>query len=218
MKRFVVVGLGNFGAAVAETLQAIGHEVAALDRNAERVDAMASLVTRAAVGDGTDTRTLRRLGADAADAAIISTGDDITASAMTTLMMRDLKVEEIYVKVASADHARLIEKIGVTETIFPERESGVRLAKRIATRLLLNYVQLGQDFGLQEMAVPESWIGMSLRELELPRRYGISVVAVHDVLTNRFQPVLDPDAPLKDSDTLIVAGTDDKLNRASRLK
>ncbi|UCF68321.1 MAG: TrkA family potassium uptake protein [Acidobacteriota bacterium] len=218
MKRFVVVGLGNFGAAVAETLQAIGHEVAALDRQAERVDAMASLVTRAAVGDGTDIRTLRRLGADAADAAIISTGDDITASAMTTLMMRDLKVEEIYVKVASPDHARLIEKIGVTETIFPERESGVRLAKRISTRLLLTYVQLGLDFGLQEMAVPESWIGKSLRELELPRRHGISVVAVHDVLTNRFQPVLDPDAPLKDSDTLIVAGTDAKLNRASRLK
>ncbi len=218
MKRFVVVGLGNFGAAVAETLQAIGHGVAALDRQAERVDAMASLVTRAAVGDGTDIRTLRRLGADAAHAAIISTGDDITASAMTTLMMRDLKVEEIYVKVASPDHARLIEKIGVTETIFPERESGVRLAKRISTRLLLNYVQLGLDFGLQEMAVPETWIGMSLRELELPRRHGISVVAVHDVLTNRFQPVLDPDAPLKDSDTLIVAGTDEKLNRASRLK
>lgn len=218
MKRFIVVGLGNFGSAVAETLQSIGHEVAALDRSAERVDAMASLVTRAAVGDGMDIRTLRRLGAETADAGIISTGDDITASAMTTLMMRDLKIEEIYVKVASADHARLIEKIGVTETIFPERESGIRLAKRISTRLLLNYVQLGEDFGLQEMAVPESWIGSSLRDLALPRRHGISVVAVHDILTNRFQPVLDPDSLLKESDTLIVAGTDKMLNRASRLR
>jgi len=179
---------------------------------------MASMVSRAAVGDGMDIRTLRRLGADEADAGIVSTGDDITASAMTTLMMRDLKIEEIYVKVVSADHARLIEKIGVTDTIFPERESGLRLAKRISTRLLLNYVQLGQDFGLQEMAVPESWIGVSLRELGLPRRHGISVVAVHDVLTNRLQPVLDPDAPLKESDTLIVAGTDEMLTRASRVR
>ena len=218
MKRFVIVGLGNFGASVAETLHSIGHDVAALDRDPERVDQMSRLVHRAAAGDGTDLRTLRRVGAEDADAAVISTGDDITASAMTALVMRDLGVDEIYVKVVSQDHARLIEKIGVTETIFPERESGIRLGKRISSRSLLNYVQLGSDFSLQEMAVPSSWVGRSLRDLQLPRRHGISVVAVHDVLMDAIHPVPDPDAPLKDSDTLLVAGRDEHLSKAASLR
>jgi len=218
MKRFVVVGLGNFGSSVAETLHSIGHDVAALDRDSERVDQMSRLVTRAAAGDGTDMRTLERLGAEDADAAVISTGDNITASAMTALLLRDLGVDEIYVKVISHDHARLIEKIGVTETIFPERESGIRLGKRISSKSLLNYVQLGADFSLQEMAVPNVWVGRSLRDLQLPRRHGISVVAVHDVLMDRIQPVPDPDALLKESDTLLVAGRDENLAKAANLK
>lgn len=218
MKRFVVVGLGNFGSSVAETLHSMGHDVVAVDQNPERVDDMARLVNRAAAGDGTDIRTLRRLGAEDADATVISTGDDITASALTALVMRDLGVEEIYVKVVSGDHARLIEKIGVTETIFPERESGIRLGKRISSRTLINYVQLGSNFGLQEMAVPTAWVGHSLRDLQLPRRHGISVVAVHDVLMDRMQPVPNPDAPLKESDTLLVAGTDKNLGKAAKLR
>jgi trk system potassium uptake protein TrkA len=218
VKRFVVVGLGNFGSSVAETLHANGHDVAALDRDPERVDQMARLVARAAAGDGSDVRTLKRLGAEDADAAIISTGDDITASAMTALVFRDLGVDEIYVKVVSHDHARLIEKIGVTETIFPERESGIRLGKRISRRSLLNYVQLGANFSLQEMAVPAAWVGRSLRDLQLPRRHGIWVVALHDVLMDEIHPVPDPDAPLKESDTLLVAGTEENLAKAARVR
>lgn len=218
MKRFVIVGLGNFGASVAETLHSIGHDVAALDRDADRVDQMARVVSRAGVGDGTDVRTLRRIGAEDADAAVISTGDNITASALTALVLRDLGIEELYVKVVSHDHARLIEKIGVTETIFPERESGIRLGKRISSASLLNYVQLGPDFGIQEMAVPENWVGRSLRDLQLPRKHGISVVAVHDVLMDQIYPVPDPDALLKDSDALLVAGSDKSLANAAALQ
>jgi trk system potassium uptake protein TrkA len=217
VKRFVIVGLGNFGASVAETLHAIGHDVAALDRNAERVDQMARIVSRVGVGDGTDVRTLRRIGAEDADAAVISTGDNITASALTALVLRDLGIEELYVKVVSHDHARLIEKIGVTETIFPERESGIRLGKRISSSSLLNYVHLGPDFGIQEMAVPQDWVGRSLRDLQLPRKHGISVVAVHDVLMDAIYPVPDPDALLKDSDALLVAGSDKSLAKAAAL-
>jgi len=218
MKRFVVIGLGNFGTSVVETLNKMGHDVAALDRDPERVDSMSRMATKVAVGDGTDVRTLRRIGAEDADAAVISTGHDITASAMTALLLRDLGVAELYVKVISADHARLIEKIGVTETIFPERESGARLGKRISSQSLLNYVSLGSDFSIQEMAVPDVWVGRSLRDLQLPRRHSISVVAVHDILVDRIQPVPDPDALLKESDTLIVAGTDESLTKAAKVR
>lgn len=215
-RRFIVVGLGNFGASIATTLHDLGHEVAAIDNSAERVDRLARSVTRAAVGDGTNPRDLKRLGAENADAAIISTGRDITASALATLVLRDLGVEEVYVKVISHDHERLIGKLGVTGTVFPELESGMRLGRRIANRLLLDYVEFGSGIGLQEMAVPSAWIGRSLRELAIPRKLGIVVVAVHDYLTDRVQPTPDPDAPLKDSDTLLVAGRVEDLEKAAK--
>ena len=217
MKRFVIVGLGNFGASVAETLFAQGHDVTTIDTDEHAVDRIARRVSRAAVGDGRNIAVLEKIGAAEADAGVVSTGDDITSSILSTLALRDLGVKEVYVKVISSDHARVLEKLGVTETIFPERESGQRLATRIASRSLLNYVRLAPDFSIQEMAVPETWIGRSLRELELPRLYRISVVAVHDVLRDEMVPVPDPDSPLKDSDTLLVSGKDEDLARAARV-
>ena len=218
MKRYVIIGLGNFGAGVAETLHRGGHDVVALDLDERAVDRIAPLVGRAAVGDGKDSRILEQIGARDADAAVVSTGDDITASVLTTLSLRDLGLRQIYVKVISRDHARVMEKIGVAETIFPERESALRLGHRIANQTLLNYVQLGADFSIQEMAVPDPWVGRSLRQLALPRHFRISVIAVHDVLTDAMLPVPDPDAPLKESDTLLVAGTDEHLASVARVR
>ena len=218
MKRFIIVGLGNFGSGVAEALTNLGNDVVALDIRPENVDRIAPLVTRAAVGDGKDVKTLDRLGARDADAAVISTGDDITASVLTTLALRDVGVKEIYVKVISTDHARVMEKIGATETIFPERESALRLGKRISSMTLLNYVELGEGFSMQEMAVPDAWVGRTLRDLKLPRTYRISVIAVHDVLTGDIKPVPDADAVLKESDTLLVAGRDEELAKCARLR
>lgn len=217
MKRFVVVGLGNFGEGVAEALFAQRHDVVALDLNERAVDRIAARVTRAAVGDGRDAQALERVGARGADAGVVSTGDDITASILTTLALRDLGVGEVYVKVISRDHARVMEKIGVTETIFPERESALRLGTRMARRGILNLVSLGPAFSVQEMAVPDRWIGCSLRQLGLPRRYRISVVAIRDVLSDAIAPIPDPDAPLKESDTLMVAGRDEDLARVASL-
>lgn len=218
MKRFVVVGLGNFGSSVAEALYADGHDVTTIDTNEAAVDRIARRVTRAAVGDGTQVETLLQIGAKDADAGIVSTGDDISASILTTLALKDIDIPEIYVKVISLDHARVLDKLGVTETIFPERESGQRLATRIESRSILNYVRLGPDFSIQEMAVPEDWIGQSLRKLMLPRRFRISVVAVHDMLHDQIIPVPDPDSPLKESDTLLISGHDKDLARAARVK
>ena len=145
MKRFIIIGLGNFGSSIAETLHAQGHDVLALDTRELPVDRIAPHVTRAAVGDGRNVETLERLGARDADAGIVSTGDDITASLLATLALRDLGVKEIYVKVISRDHARVAARLGVTETIFPERESALNLGTRLAQKSLINYIdQIGR--------------------------------------------------------------------------
>jgi trk system potassium uptake protein len=217
MKRFVVIGLGNFGSSVAAALHAQRHDVVAVDLEEAAVERIASRVSRAVVGDGRSLQTLQQVGVEDADGAVVSTGDDITASILATMSLRDLRVRDIYVKVISADHARVMEKLGVTETVFPERDSAMRLATRISSATILNYFRLGPDFSVQEMAVPTAWIGHCLRELRLRDRFHISVVAVRDVLTDTIATVPDPDTPLKESDTLLVAGRDEDLAGAAKL-
>lgn len=216
MKRFVVIGLGNFGSSVAEALFAQRHEVIALDTSEATIDRIAAYVTRAAVGDGRNVATLERAGARGADAGIVSTGEDITASILALMALKDLGVPEVYVKVISRDHARVMTRLGATETVFPERDSALELGARLSGSALLNYVRLGTGFSLQEMAVRDEWIGKTLRQLELRQRYGISVIAVHDMLTDQITPAPDPDRSLHDSVTLLVAGRDEDLARAAR--
>jgi trk system potassium uptake protein len=131
--------------------------------------------------------------------------------------MKDLGVGDIYVKVISRDHARVMERIGVTDTIFPERETALALAARLSGKALLNYVRLGKDFAIQEMAVPEQWINRNLRDLDLRREFGVLVVGVHDVLLDTITAP-DPMAVLKDSDTLLIAGSDEALSKVAQIK
>jgi trk system potassium uptake protein TrkA len=217
MKRFVIIGLGNFGYSAAESLSSSGHDVIVIDVDGDVVDRIAPHVARAAVGDGTDIQTLQRIGAADADIGVIATGDDITASILATMALHDLHVKDVYVKVISRDHARVMQRIGVTETIFPERDSATALATRLSGTALLNYVRLGDGFSIQEMAVPDKWNGRTIRELQLRQTFDITVIALHDVLNDRILPSPDPDSILKDSDTLLVAGSDDALAKAAKL-
>ena len=217
MKRFVIVGLGNFGLTVAKSLAENGHDVIAVDLDGTLIDRLAAFVSQAAVGDATDVETLQRIGAAEADAAIVSTGDDIASSILASMALKDLKVRELYVKVVSNDHARVMKRLGVTDVVFPERDTAIGLAARISGSALLNYVRLGADFSLQEMGVPTSWIGKSIRDLHLRQRHDISIVAVHDVLVDKMMSPPDPDDVLKDSDTLIVVGKDSALRKAAKL-
>jgi len=217
MKRFVIVGLGNFGSTVAKSLAENGHDVIAVDLDGTLIDRLAAFVSQAAVGDATDIETLQRIGAAEADAAIVSTGDDIASSILASMALKDLQVREIYVKVVSNDHARVMKRLGVTDVVFPERDTAIGLAARISGSALLNYVRLGADFSLQEMGVPLSWIGNSIRDLNLRQRHDISIVAVHDVLVDKMMSPPDPDYVLKDSDTLIVVGKDSALRKAAKL-
>jgi trk system potassium uptake protein TrkA len=218
MKRIVVIGLGNFGSAVADTLARKGHDVVAVDKSQEAVDRMANRVARAVAGDGTELEMLKDVGCSGADVAVISTGDDVTASVLAILVAQDLGIPEIYVKVISTPHARAVEKLGVTGTVFPERDTGQRLAESLGSMAVLNYVPLSTGFSMQEMAVPRHWIGRSLRELDLRNSHQVSVVAVHDMLRDEVTGVPDPDARLKESDTLFVAGTVASLERINRPK
>lgn len=217
MKRFVVIGLGNFGHIVAVQLFETGYDVVAIDPRPDVVDAIGPRVSRAVVGDGTKKSVLEEVGVRDADAAIVSTGENLSASLLSLLALRDLGIKRVFVKVRSSEHARIAEAMGAEQTIFPERESALGLASRLTGGALLQYVQLGEALSLQEMAVPKIWEGKTVRELSLPQSYRVQVVAVHDVLTDQMIPVPDPDRKLTASDTLLVAGAPDVLQRLAKL-
>lgn len=217
MHRFVIVGLGNFGSSVAEALYGHGHDVIAVDIDEQAVDDIAPHCSRAAVGDGREVDMLREIGADAADVAVVSTGDDITASILATMALKDLGVETIYVKVVSDNHARIMRQLGAAETVFPERESGFNLASRISEKGVLNYVRMGRNLSVQELVVPEEWRGHTLRELSVRSEYEVSVVGIHDTTVDEMIVPPDPDETLRHTDTLIIAGTDEAIEKVAEL-
>jgi len=217
MQRFTVIGLGNFGAVVAMRLYDLGHEVIAIDSRQEVVDRVGPDVTRAIAADATNVATLQELGVGDSDAAIVSTGDDLGASVLALLALRDVGVKEIFVKVHSEQHRRIVDALGAAESIFPEREAAQGLAARLTSGKLLRYVELGDEFGLQEMAVPEQWHGKSLRELALPATHRVQVVAIHDMLRDVVE-IPDADKGLTPSDTLLVAASPQVLSALIKLR
>lgn len=216
MTRFVVIGLGRFGSWVAHSLHKRGFDVIAIERDADLADRFADQVTRLVVGDGSDPEVLRNVGAEAADAAIVSTGTDLAASILAVLALKEIGVADIYVKVSSLRHAEAIRRFDVREMIFPEQEAADRLAHRLASTSVLDYVRLADGYSIQEMAIPDSWLGRTLKDLALPRRQGVQVVALHDVLTGQWNVVPDPEEPLKESDIAILVGHDDTLAELTR--
>lgn len=216
MGRYVVIGLGSFGLAIARTLEEMGHEVIVVERRGTLVDRHADEVTRAVEGDATDPVVLRAAGAAGADGAVVSTGENLATGILTTLALRDLGVKQIYAKVSTEAEARALNALGVTEAVIPEREAGERLAHRIVSQRVLDYQPLCDGYSIQELPVPAPWVGRSLRDLAAREREAVQVIAVRDALTEAISVPPDPDAVLKDSDSLVVAGADAALERLSR--
>lgn len=217
MQRFTVIGLGNFGAFVAKRLYDLGHEVIAIDSRQDVVDRLGPDVTRAITADATSVATLLELGVGNSDSAIVSTGNDLGASVLALLALRDVGVKEIFVKVHSEQHRRIVDALGAAESVFPERQAAQALAARLTSGKLLRYVELGDEFGLQEMAVPDQWYGKSLRELALPTEHKVQVVAIHDMLRDAVE-IPNADKPLTPSDTLLVAASPQVLEALTKLR
>jgi len=208
--RVLLIGFGAFGLWFSRSMMELGHEVIAVEVDEALVDRYAESATRAVHGDATDPAVLERAGARHVDAAVLGTSEDLATTILSALALRDLGVKEIYAKVRSTSEVRAVEALGITEAIFPDREAGNRLAHRIASKGVLEYTPVAPGFSLQEIAIPEGWVGKSLLELDARER-GIQVVGVRDALGGELHLPPDPGEKLKTSDSLLVAGSDEAL-------
>lgn len=178
MKTFVVIGLGRFGTAVATELSNLGHEVLALDGSEENVQKVADRVTHAAAGDAKDPAVLRALGIRNYDCAIVAVGDDVGTSALITLNLKELGVKRIICKAQSHVHRKVLEKIGADRVVFPEHEMGVKLAQGLSSSNVLNFIELSDDYGIVEIAIPKEWQHKTIQELDVRKRYHVNIIAM----------------------------------------
>lgn len=210
-KTFAVIGLGRFGTSVAKTLFALGHEVLAVDRNESRIAAIADNVTHAMVADTTDERALKRLGIRNFDCVILSVGDDIRASILTTVLMKEQGAQYIIAKASDALHAKLLEKTGADKVLLPEYEAGVRLARSLVSGNIVDYLDLSDKYSITEARIPQKWAGRTLIELDVRRNYDVSVIAIRR--DEEILVTLDPNAPLQSGDILVMIGTNEGISR-----
>ena len=213
MKRVVVVGLGIFGFNVAKDLFENGFEVIAIDKNKEVINRIRDSSTKAILADATDKELLEMIGIQPDDTVIVSFGEDLAASTLITLHLKEMHVKNIIVKAPNEDHKRILEKVGATEVIIPEKAMASKVAKGLISPNVLDFLPVSEDYTISEVAPPASFLGRTLADLRLRGKYHVEVIAIRDVLSDRVQLVPRADFVIKDSDILIVIGKEEDIQK-----
>ena len=210
-KQFLVLGLGRFGASLAKTLCDLGQEVLAVDADEELVNDIAPHVTQAMQLDATDETLLATLGVKNFDAAIVSIGQNMRDSILVCVLLKELGVSYLVAKANDDLHAKVLRKIGADRVIFPERDMGARLARSIITPNVLELMNLSDDYQIMEIRVPDRWVGDSIIGVNVRRKYGVSILAIHRA--ERFLVAPAPDMHFVAGDTLLVMGKREDIER-----
>jgi trk system potassium uptake protein TrkA len=218
MKRFAVIGLGNFGFHVAKALYEDGNEVVAIDTDKIRVQAIGSYATEAIVMNATDKTALRALGLENMDGVIVSTGTNISSSVLICLYLQEIGVKTILAKALDEDHEKILKRMGATEIIHPERDIALRVARSLSKPNLLDFIPLAEGFELVEIGPPREFIGRSLRQLNLRAKYNVFVVAIQETVPEKFVFVPPADFVLKDSDVMIMLGRTTDIDKIKVLE
>jgi trk system potassium uptake protein len=202
-KQCLVIGLGRFGTAVATTLYEMGHEVVAVDTNEENVENVMNLVTHAAVLDATEERALKSIGVADFDVVVVGIGSDVQSAILATMNAKSLGAPYVITKAIDEMARRVLERIGADLVIRPEHDSGVRIARQIATPNIVDSLDLGNDYGIVELEANERLKG-NLRELNLTGRFGVQVIAINRAGKVEISPRAEED--LRPHDKLVVIG------------
>jgi trk/ktr system potassium uptake protein len=210
----LVVGLGRFGSALAETLVSLGHEVLGVDSDAENVQRSADLLTHVVEADATDEDVMRQLGAGEFGRAVVGIGTDLEASILTTSVLVDLKVPDIWAKAVTVPHGRILQRVGAHHVVFPEHDMGRRVAHLVTGRMI-EFVQLDEGFALVEQRPPKQIVGRSLADAQVRSRHGITVVCIKP--EGASFTYATPETVPGPNDILVVAGETDRVGRFAEL-
>ena len=211
---YAVFGLGRYGIAVARELVEGGAEVLAVDRDEEIVNSASAFIPICKCADVTDAEALRQLGIANIDVVILSMASSLEASVMAVMLCKELGVKTVIAKGASEMNCRILRRVGADKVVFPENESGVRLARSLLSAGFTDIIELSRDVSMLELEVRPEWVGKTLTELSLRKKYSINIVAV--VKNTQISVNIDPEKPLEAGMKLIVIANVEKIKRLQK--
>ncbi len=210
-KQFAVIGMGRFGSSVAQTLYKMGYDVMIIDLDEELIDELKDEVTYGITADAQEERVLESLGVRNFDVVIVAIGNDIQASILITLTLKEMGVKKVVAKAINERHGRVLERLGADKIVYPERDMGERLAHYLVSANLLDYIEISDKYSLSEVTVPHFLVQKSLKQTNLRVKYGVNVIAIKRgdelIVAPPGEEVLHPD------DVLICIGLTQHLDR-----
>ena len=211
MKSILLIGLGNFGKHIALQLNQLGHHVMAVDHNEERVNDAMDIVTNAQIGDSTNEEFLRSLGIDNYDICIVAIGGDFQSSLETTCSLKELGAKMVVSRAERDGQAKFLLRNGADEVVYPEKQVAKWVAIRYSSGHILDYIELDETHSIFEVEIPKSWVGKTVVELDIRRKYNINIIGVkQDGKTN---VTVTSDTLLSENKTLLVMGEDKTLQK-----
>ncbi|CAH7114771.1 Ktr system potassium uptake protein A [Vibrio chagasii] len=213
-KQYAVIGLGRFGLSVCQELQSSGSQVLAVDINEERVKEAAAFVSQAIVANCTSEETVKELRLDEYDMVMVSIGSDVNSSILTTLVVKESGAKTVWVKANDKFHGKILSKIGADHIIMPERDMGIRVARKMLDRRVLEFIDLGSDLAMTEIVIGSKLLGKQLRDLKLCKEVGVEVLGFKRGPNLTKAPELE--VSLEIGDVVIIAGPKETLSRKLR--
>ena len=224
MKRlFTVIGLGRFGYSVAQTMVQKGCEVLAIDKDEDRIQAISDIATFAVQCDATDERALKAVSAQNVDVAVVSIGENIEASILIVQTLKEMGVKSIVAKAVAPIQGKILMNLGVDEVIYPERDAAIRLAHRLVSPGVIEYLELSPGFSIEEVSVSESLSGLSLEEIKLRGKHNLNIIGIKQQVSRmvkgritteeNFNFTPKPDDVVEKGDVLVMIGQEKDLDR-----
>lgn len=211
MKSFAVIGLGRFGTETALRLSELGEEVLAIDIDENRVNEVADSVTKAVVADAGNKDVLKKLGVRDCDCVIVAIGSNLAASVLVTMTLKSMGAAQVICKAHNQMHREILLKLGADQVVIPEQLVADKLAASLASKNILDYIELSDKYGISECKVPSAWVGKTIHSLRVRSEYGVSIIAIKNEDSISIAP--PPEEELKKGQTLILLGEYEALNK-----
>lgn len=215
MKSILLVGLGRFGRHIARKLDELNHQVMAVDKREERVNAVLPFVTNAQIGDSTDEDFMSSLGVRNFDVCIVAIGDDFQSSLESTSLLKELGARMVVSRAARDVHAKFLLRNGADEVVYPEKQLAAWTAIRYSSDHILDYVELDEEYALVEIAIPDAWVGKSIAQLDIRRKYNINIMAFKN--EKKMNLSISPDMILTSQETMLVLGSNRDIQKCFRI-
>lgn len=224
MERFAIIGLGRFGSRLARNLSAKGAEVIAIDRDRRIVEELRDQVTLAVALDATDESALRLQGVDQVDCAVVCMGHDFEANALSTVLLKNLRISKVISRSSNSMQSRILSRIGADSVVSPEDESSDRWTNRLLSPFLIDHVELGEGYAIVQMPTPEAWRSKTLMDLNLRTKHNVTMVAIKrltpsasasgaEEVEDRVVDLPLPTSKLSSDDVLVIAGYDRDIRK-----